>query len=468
MKHVSYLRSVFAVSLLLIACLTPVAYAGKTHENNVVKVNVLTVDKKGNIGRGHGTGFVINDDGYIVTNWHVVTGAVAIFVLRDGQRIDVLQGFDVKNKFAGANVEKDPWTSKDLDLAILKVKPEHWPQLNLEAVTLTNQRPIQGSIVSAQGYPGIAEATAVKSVDITAFSTFASGTLARVIEDGKWSGGGETLVQLLHTAPTSGGNSGGPVFDECGRVVGVHSASPTESSSVYDAKGRKIAFGVVSNAAYGIASDISELIRVLDSKGIPYFLDESVCHSKQDLYEEENRKLSRTLQFSLYFGGAALLVIGIMLVYLLRNPAARQRVSHAVETYSRSIRASRPKPDNEPGRVNPPPAATVAVSQSNLILDGYSADRQRYRLVISADELYRGEVVVGRDPDNRSYAVNDASVSRRHCAFYAQGNNLFIREINSTNGTFVDGRKLAEGESASLGNGSEVKLGSVKFKVIAG
>ena len=129
-NHNTVVRSLLCLMTLLVLCVQAV-YAGKTHENNVVKVNVLTVDKKGNIGSGHGTGFVINDDGYIVTNWHVVTGAVSIFVLRDGQRIDALQGFDVSNKFKGANVEKDPWTSRDLDLAILKVKPEYWSQLNL-------------------------------------------------------------------------------------------------------------------------------------------------------------------------------------------------------------------------------------------------------------------------------------------------------------------------------------------------
>jgi S1-C subfamily serine protease len=448
------------------------AFAGKTYENHVVKVNVLTVDRKGNVGMGHGTGFVINDEGHIVTNWHVVNNAAAIFVLRDGQRIDAMQGFDVANKFVGTNVEDNPWTSKDLDLAILKVKPEYWNQLNLEPVTLANQRPLQGSIVATQGYPGIADQTAVKSQDITAYSTYAAHNLARIIEGGRWSGTEQNIVQLLHTIPTSGGNSGGPVFDECGRVVGVHSASPTETARLFDSKGRQLdAMGVVSNAAYGLASDISELIRVLDSKGIKYFLDESVCYSKQDLYEEENRKLSKILQFSLYFGGAALVIIGIILVHLLRSPAARQQISHAVESYSRSLRASRPQsksPSAGAVRSSQPAATVLDAPKINLILDGYGANRQRYRLVISGDQLYRGDVVVGRSPDDSAYAVNEDSISRRHCAFYAQGNNLYVRDINSTNGTFVNGRQLSSGESVPLENGAEVRLGGVKFKVISG
>lgn len=448
---------------------TQQVHASKTYENNVVKVNIAKRTKGELYYSGWGTGFVINDEGYIVTNWHVVNGAAAIFVLRDGQRIDGIQGFDVANNFVGANVEPAPWTSKDLDLAILKVKPEHWNGLKLEAVTLTNQRPTQGSMVSTQGYPGIAEQSTVKSKDIIAHSTYSSHSLARIIEGGRWSGTEQTIVQLLHTIPTSGGNSGGPVFDECDRVVGVHSASPTETARLFDAKGRQLdVTGVVSNAAYGLASDISELINVLDSRGIKYFLDESVCLSKQDLYEEENKKLSRILQFALYFGGAALLVIGMLLIYLMRNPTARLKVSHAVETYSRSIRSSLANAGGNPRQDARAPVVQSSSKGSSLILDGYGPDRQRYRLVISADELYRGEVVIGREPDNRNYAINDDSVSRRHCVFYAQGYNLFIREINSTNGTFVDGRQLAAGESVLLRNGADIKLGKVTFRVIAG
>jgi pSer/pThr/pTyr-binding forkhead associated (FHA) protein len=76
--------------------------------------------------------------------------------------------------------------------------------------------------------------------------------------------------------------------------------------------------------------------------------------------------------------------------------------------------------------------------------------------------------VVGRSPDDSAYAVNEDSISRRHCAFYAQGNNLYVRDINSTNGTFVNGRQLSSGESVPLENGAEVRLGGVKFKVISG
>jgi len=64
--------------------------------------------------------------------------------------------------------------------------------------------------------------------------------------------------------------------------------------------------------------------------------------------------------------------------------------------------------------------------------------------------------------------LNDDSVSRQHCAFYAKENDLFVRDMNSTNGTFVGGRQLASGESAALRNGADIKLGSVTFKVISG
>lgn len=420
-------------------------------------LQIWSVSKK---GAGTGTGFFVNDQGYIVTNHHVIDGGKRFYAVPDG----LVAGVEAVKK----NYKVDlVWASADLDLAILKPQKETLEVLKISPVDITNNLPLKGENVRAVGFPGVADSKTLKSADIKAEATISSGVLGRLVSDGVWRKGGPPLRLVQHSAFIHRGNSGGPLFDACDRVIGVNTQG--EVNIVKDSKGRGTGIGDLI-AGFYYASDSRELIDALDRQGVSYYLDDSKCISKQDQTIIQTEEITKTLRLSLYLGGIALIVIAGMFIYLLRSPGARQRVSHAVETYSRSIRSSRPKSENQnPAPVNrASPPTTAAAAKTSLILDGYGSDRQRYRLVISADELYGSEVVVGRDPDNRTYAINDSSVSRRHCVFYAQGNNLYIREINSTNGTFVDGRKLAEGESVSLRNGSDIKLGSVTLKVIAG
>jgi S1-C subfamily serine protease len=459
------------LALLLFSSINTLTAAELINTHNVVKVMALNAELEAT----HGTGFILNNEGYVATNHHVAGNKAALFVIVNGQRVDLRDGFDVRNNYKNTNIEKNPWSSVGLDLAILKIKSEYLAKLNLQPVTLTSQVPRQGRSLSAIGYPGIAEKTLAQTKEVVASSTYSEGEIASIIEDGYWVTGGQSIVQLLHTVPIAKGNSGGPLFDECGRVVGVNTWKPVEQSKVYDKRGKEVGVSYVQNAAYGLASSINELIKVLGSQGISYSIDNSICLSRQELYEEDNKKISQILQLTLYIGGTAFIAVGLIFVYMLRNPVSRQKISQVVETYSRSLGRRSP----QKARVNKElvtakyAASNSNISQQNssgssLILDGFGPDHKRFRLVIPANLLYQGGLVVGREPDSVEYAVSENSVSRKHCLFFMRGNDLFIHDESSTNGTFVNGRQLNPGEDASLCSGAEVKLGSVTFKVIAG
>lgn len=147
--------------------------------------SVVTLEVSGAAGGGLGTGFVVDARGTIATNHHVVAGAESIAVkLFDGTRIDRVELLD-------GNV--------DADLALIRVQTDH----ALVPVLLG----VSDDVV-------VGEAVIVIGNPIGLEHTLTDGLVsARRVYDGK------KYIQM--SAPVSPGNSGGPVFNRYGDVVGV-------------------------------------------------------------------------------------------------------------------------------------------------------------------------------------------------------------------------------------------------------
>jgi serine protease Do len=146
-----------------------------------------------------GSGFFISSSGYLITNNHVVKNAKSVFVtLLDGQRL------------VAHIVGTDPGT----DLAVLKVsRSKPFPYLELgDSAKVT-----PGQWVIAIGNPfGLAETV----------TTGVVSALGRDIGDGEY----DSFIQV--DAPINEGNSGGPLLNQKGQVIGVNTAilTPTGGS----------------------------------------------------------------------------------------------------------------------------------------------------------------------------------------------------------------------------------------------
>ena len=73
-----------------------------------------------------------------------------------------------------------------------------------------------------------------------------------------------------------------------------------------------------------------------------------------------------------------------------------------------------------------------------------------------------GPVIVGRSPGS-DIVIGAEYVSSRHCRFVLMGQNLFVEDLGSTNGTAVNGRYIAE--PTSLKNGDKVTVVDVTMRV---
>lgn len=72
------------------------------------------------------------------------------------------------------------------------------------------------------------------------------------------------------------------------------------------------------------------------------------------------------------------------------------------------------------------------------------------------------EVIIGRD-ESAKIRIGSGEVSRQHCLLKASGQQLTVRDLESSNGTFVNGRPIRS--ETSIGPGDSVTVGPMTFRV---
>ena len=184
-------------------------------------VACIAVAKKG--GSGSGSGFVFTPDGFMLTNSHVVNGAKRLVAT-----------FSDGRESRAHLVGEDPAT----DLAVIRVEGEPLP-----AVELGDSAAIRpGQIAIALGNPLGFEHTVTAGV-VSALGRSLAGYAGRMIED---------VIQT--DCALNPGNSGGPLLDSGGRVIGVNTAIIPRAQG--------ICFAVAVNTAKWVVAQLFQHGRV--------------------------------------------------------------------------------------------------------------------------------------------------------------------------------------------------------------
>lgn len=375
---------------------------------------------------GTGTGFVVAP-GYVVTNFHVVE------TIMNAGHTGLIWETDT-----GPNPRTVPFEIVDYsvgrDIALL-----HAPMLSRErrplAVIDPSVTPIRKTDpVYAIGFPGISDYFASEDIGFDFSSDWTDGQIQDILEvpceGGRHTDCTERQV-IQHGADISGGNSGGPLVDLCGSVLGVNTfVSVTEL--MLDAGGARRLFAVSSR----------ELIPILRENRIQFTTARAYCRASAQ--PSFNRLIPTTV--------AALFAVVLALGVLVTRVWRRQRLEGAISIADIVRR--------EMERLSPAMSRRILPARAQS--GGSAGDIARPWLLAGRGELKRLQVSMGSEPaiigsgEGSTLTVDRPVVSRQHArvGWDEDSGRFWLEDLGSLNGTFLrDGEQLEPGRRYWLNEG---------------
>ena len=461
---------------------------------------------------GSGSGFFINPEGYLVTNGHVVDSYVKYMEDKNGFAQKVLNNFimnkiirefkqsrgrepsqqEINNEYMNfmksqqprivnhgsinyvvlSNSETKRFEVKKFspsipdggkDIAVLKIERDNCPVIMLgDSAELSLQQKVFTigfpAVVDPQRFPLLGK-------DNTLNSSITQGAISALKTDYK----GMSVIQ--HDSATSPGNSGGPTVDSKGYVIGVHSYAATE----YDG----FKFCVPINSAkefirdagveFNKTSEFTEVFNKLMSAVWDGQWFDAQTHVSTALAYMKNEpdleKLQRMILKKISEMGffekvwrqnkiiviiAVILIILILVVLKISfSPAGGEEFQGQIES------AAAPAADK-----------TKLAEEDGTVLEGEIAGT--LTVLVKGEEIGTYNItstplIVGRDPGSAEVVIKNEIVSKNHLRIIPKGDQFFVVDLGSTNGTFVNGQKITETlvkpeDMVQLGKRGNIKL----------
>jgi len=408
---------------IFIALVSQKAISQDAIQNADKSVVWIIVKYPGQSGYGTGSGFMVAPE-VIATNHHVVKGAVKMVAV-----------------IANRTGEGKPypleliWGSHNSDLALLKA-----PGLNLSPLVLSEKLPTKGNHVTAIGYPGVADDVVdFKGVE----STLTQGIVGRII-DSPVVEGGPNVNMIQHSAAINSGNSGGPLVDKCGRVVGINEAK-AKGRIEKDGKG----FSINQSDGISLALATSVLTNGLKVSNIAYTSSDIDCLGEQS-------SVAQSKPFE-----AWVQIISISIALLLAGGAfffSIKKKEVIRETFTQ-FRRRQPQNNYE--------ASVHETSSKSWRLRGEYPDGRSIDIVLTSSMFNHGPLFIGRDSNSCKVLIDDPSASRKHAVLELSSDSLKISDPGSTNGTWLDREKIGP-RPIQMRYGQILTVGKVRLKLEGG
>lgn len=419
------------LTLLLALSLTVTSAAASDNpvadaRNGVVRI-VFTYTLDGEASGQMGTGFFVGEEGkpveYILTNAHVVTvyDPYTGDVLGVADEVEVV--FDDYNEDSTMTAKVLKIFDNGVDLAVLRLEaPTTLRQplklLGADSVDVTEP-------VYALGFPGIADDTSGIVSSNVEDVTITSGTIAKkaFVE------GDVNYLQI--DAAISSGNSGGPLVDANGNVVGINTqvADPDAGTGL------------------GYALYIDYAMEYFETMGYPYTkgIDGGEVPVTTDELPAPEPEPVPTPGLPWYvfaaIGVAAAAVIALVVVLVLKNK--KKQTNEYVA------------PSPEPAPSPRPSSAPFKGRQITNVGQASSLGGKSYPV--------QGKVVIGRDPAKCQvvFPAKTPGISSAHCAVQEIAQGVVVTDLGSSYGTFLEnGTKLEPNKPYTVPVGEAFYLAS--------
>lgn len=409
-----------------------------TRHVNVWEYPMYGIDSDEDLGvTATGTGFAIGTPGepveFIVTNAHVITDVLG----EDYNTADLTVWFSVMaNDFMIPEVYA---IDKDRDLAVLRL-PETTDKRN--AVTLNTEIAPNGETVYAIGYPDYGnylqdyKTMSVKDVTLT------RGVISKQFRREQNQRGYEVYQ---HDAAISSGNSGGPLVNADGQVIGVNTW---------------VTYGAAAEGSN--ATIAQELVTFLDSYKIPYTLASASdsgsagsAPADNDSAEGDSNESepAESLPAEGEPAGTEKSDFPIVIVIIAAAVVVIAGVVVVIVVKSKKKGASKTGAAGYTGQRGSAPSANGAVITG---MKGIMANRT-FNI--------NGSVTIGRNAQkcNVSYPVDAKGISGVHCQIRQANGGFEIIDCGSSNGTYLgNGQKLIPNVPVFIQDGAYFYLGSAE------
>jgi len=175
--------------------------------------------------------------------------------------------------------------------------------------------------------------------------------------------------------------------------------------------------------------------------------------------------------FSKFISGLILGIGYVMAAFTDRKQALHDKLASTLVIYASGTVSSVPFAQQvapySSGSTGSSSAYTTVRSSKQVVLAGFDSTGRVVRLSFDKDDsrLHQGGLMIGRDGQVVQLHVNDTSVSRMHAKIYSQSGELMIEDLKSTNGTIVNGRRLASGSAVTLPDRGNLMIGDVELSI---
>jgi hypothetical protein len=184
---------------------------------------------------------------------------------------------------------------------------------------------------------------------------------------------------------------------------------------------------------------------------------------KEKQSAEQAKQQGDQQKLYLAIGAATIFILGLIIFLVIlrkRRAAIAERESQLMQTQREAsgLEQEKQQLSAELQQLNR--------SFNDILLDGVASDGRTARLKINGKALaQKGVQVIGRESTQVDYALAEPEISRKHVQIILRDNRVYVEDLKSQNGSWVNNQALVPHQPVELIQGSQLKLSSFTFTV---